>query len=118
MLRVIEPLTQVTDIVGVDTEEWYRKAQENVKTAIKKYVSGTADKMKKEGINAKGVVLEGRAGDEILDYAKSNKIDLIVISTHGRSGVSRWVMGSVADKVLRHSSIPVLIATPPACRVA
>jgi len=82
----------------------------------KNYVTMIADRMKKEGLKAKGVVIKGRAADEILEYAENNNIDIIVMSTHGRSGVSRWAMGSVADKVVRHSSIPVLLASPSACR--
>ncbi len=43
-------------------------------------------------------------------------MDLIIMSTHGRSGVSRWAFGSVADKVVSHSKIPVLTITPEGCR--
>jgi len=116
VLRVIEPDPQITDIGGVASERWYRDAQAKVKTEVEKYVSQVASQLKKEGLNAKGVVVEGRAADEILNYAKKNQSDIIVMSTHGRSGVSRWVIGSVADKVVRHSPIPVLLAAPAACR--
>ena len=115
LLQVIEPDPQVIDI-GVSSERWYRDAQTKVQTEVEKYVSQVASKLKKDGLNAKGVVVKGRAADEILDYATKKKVDIIVMSTHGRSGVSRWVIGSVADKVLRHSSIPVLVAAPAACR--
>jgi nucleotide-binding universal stress UspA family protein len=47
----------------------------------------------------------------IIDYAKANKMDLIVMSTHGRSGLSRWTLGSVTDKVVRHGGMPVLTVT-------
>jgi len=113
LLRVMEPDPQVVDI-GVSTERWYRDAQVKVKAEIKKYTSQVADKLKKEGIAAKGVVVTGRAADEILDYAQKNQIDLIIMTTHGRSGVSRWVLGSVAEKVVHHSVVPVLIASPAA----
>lgn len=116
VLRVMEPDPQVTDIGGVASESWYRDAQARVKAELENYVSQVTNKLKKEGLTPKGVLVSGRAADEILDYAKKNHFDLIVMSTHGRSGVSRWVIGSVADKVIRHSPIPVLLVAPHACR--
>ena len=58
-------------------------------------------------------VLIGNVADSLADYSESNEFDLILIATHGRSGVSRWVRGSIADKVLRSSSIPVLMVRAP-----
>jgi nucleotide-binding universal stress UspA family protein len=116
-LRVIEPDLQVADLGGVSSESWYRDAQAKTEEEAKKYVTMIADRMQNEGLNAKGVVLKGVAADEILEYAKNNGVDLIIMSTHGRSGVSRWAMGSVADKIVRHSSVPVLLASPSACRI-
>ena len=51
----------------------------------------------------------------ILDFAEKNKMQLIIMSTHGRSGISRWAMGSVADRVVNHSKTPVLTITPTGC---
>ncbi len=52
--------------------------------------------------------------EEILKYSKENKIDVIVIATHGRTGILHTLLGSVAEKVIRYSKIPVLVTTPPA----
>ncbi len=57
----------------------------------------------------KAEVLVGQVADRLVDYIDANKIDLVLIATHGRSGISRWVRGSVADKVLRSSHAPVLM---------
>ena len=113
LLRVIEPHPQTADIGGLTAEKWYRDAQIKAKTEIERYISRVADKLKKEGIAAKGVVISGPAADEILDYANNNQMDLIIMSTHGRTGVSRWVLGSIAEKIIRHSAVPVLIARVP-----
>ena len=51
----------------------------------------------------------------IAEYATKNEIDLIVIATHGRSGVSRWVWGSVADRILRSACVPVMMVRAPGC---
>lgn len=113
LLRVIEPDPQIADIGGVTSERWYRDAQAKVQTEVKKYISQVANKLKKEGLNTKSVIVKGRAADEILNYANKNQMDLIIMSTHGRSGVSRWVFGSVAEKVIRHSTLPILIVRAP-----
>ena len=54
-------------------------------------------------------VLAGPAAETIVDDAREQGMDLIVMSTHGRSGLSRWVYGSAADKVLRGAHCPTLI---------
>ena len=56
----------------------------------------------------RGELADGHYAEEILSYAESNDIDLILMASHGRSGIRRWSMGSVADKVLRASKVPVL----------
>jgi nucleotide-binding universal stress UspA family protein len=59
-------------------------------------------------------VVEGEPADAILETAEATHADLVVMSTHGRGGLGRWLYGSVADEVLRHSSVPVLLV-PAAC---
>ena len=61
--------------------------------------------------------VRGSPAEEILDYAQNNQVDLIVMSTYGRYGISRWAFGSVTDKVLRHSIATVLITSPSGCRI-
>jgi nucleotide-binding universal stress UspA family protein len=59
-------------------------------------------------------VREGIVADSILDYAEESGADLIVMSTHGRSGMERWLLGSVAEKVVRGAKTPVMMIRPPA----
>jgi nucleotide-binding universal stress UspA family protein len=56
----------------------------------------------------------GPVADVLQDYARRHEVDLIVISTHGRSGVARMSLGSVTDSLIRHTSIPILVVKPPA----
>ncbi len=51
----------------------------------------------------------GFPAEQIINYAREHEIDMIAMSTHGRSGINRWLVGSVADKVMRASSVPVLM---------
>ncbi|TET87359.1 MAG: universal stress protein [Dehalococcoidia bacterium] len=77
------------------------------------YVDWVADNMKRQlkeagiPVEAQGEAVVGHPAEEILQYAQKNRIDLILMASHGRSGVMRWALGSVADKVLRASEIPV-----------
>lgn len=59
-------------------------------------------------IPCEGVVLEGNPAKKIVEYAKENNFDLIVMGTMGRSGISKFMIGSVAEKVVRTSPVPVL----------
>ena len=58
------------------------------------------------------IILQGDPADEITRYARSNAIDMIVIATHGRTGLKHIVMGSIAEKVVRFSTVPVLTVKP------
>jgi nucleotide-binding universal stress UspA family protein len=67
------------------------------------------------GHTVNALVAEGMPADVIVDVAAHREIDLIVMATHGRSGLSRWALGSVADKVLHSTTVPlVLVRVPPA----
>ena len=61
----------------------------------------------------KGEVATGYPAEEILRYAGEKEVDLIVMTTHGRSGIGRWAFGSVAQKVLHGGSSPILLVRPP-----
>ena len=66
-----------------------------------------------ENIKCSYILCRGEPADAILDYAKNEGIDLIVMGTHGRTGMRRVLMGSVADAVVRHASCPVLALKQP-----
>ncbi|WP_440951468.1 universal stress protein [Methanococcoides sp. FTZ1] len=64
---------------------------------------------KETGIKVESVLLKGRPVEEIIDYAKKNDVDMIVMGTLGLTGVERLLIGSVAENVVRHSKVPVLV---------
>ncbi len=64
------------------------------------------------GVEAEGRVVTGYAAEEILRVAEEDKMDLIVMGTHGRVGIDRILFGSVAEKVVKNSTIPVLTIRP------
>jgi len=64
---------------------------------------------KEAEVQVESVLLKGRPAEEIIDYAEKNNIDLIVMGTLGLTGVKRFLIGSVAENVVRHSKVPVLV---------
>jgi nucleotide-binding universal stress UspA family protein len=74
---------------------------------------GLLDRVPHDGIlqhvPSETVVLFGTPTDEIIRFAEERAVDLIVIATHGRKGLRRWVLGSVAEQVIRHGPCPVLV---------
>ncbi len=115
LARVLVPLIMdVKDYVGA---EHIREAEDKLEAGARKYLGKIATKLRKDGISAETkLVVNGEPAAKILGVAKEEKVDLIIMSTHGRSGFSRWVLGSVAERVLSHSSVPVLMAIPPGFR--
>jgi nucleotide-binding universal stress UspA family protein len=73
------------------------------------YVVGLAEDLQLQGIKAEAKVRYGEPVEEILDHVVWDHIDLIAMATHGRTGVMRVVMGSVAEQVLRRTSVPMLV---------
>ncbi|MDD5289138.1 MAG: universal stress protein [Dehalococcoidales bacterium] len=73
------------------------------------YLGRIAEQLGEKGIRVSIAVLMGEAAEQIVDFAGKEKADLIVMASHGRSGFSRWAMGSVAEKVFHGSNVPVLL---------
>lgn len=81
---------------------------EEAREAGEDAVGDIEDLGEKEDVPVKTAVLEGNAADAILDYADQVDIDMIVMGTHGRSGLDRFLVGSVAERVMRMSDVPVM----------
>ena len=79
---------------------------------IVQYMRTVKQSLEKKGINTIEALQEGLAAEEIVAYTEANNIDLIVMSTHGHSGIGRWVFGSVTDRVLHAGDVPVLVVYP------
>lgn len=109
LLSVIEPVVVYSQpgVVGPVVNVAVEMDQEIV--AMRDYLTKIEESLQAEGISTRKVIKQGDAATQICDYAKEVSADLIVMSTHGRSGLKRWVYGSVADKVLRGADIPVLL---------
>jgi nucleotide-binding universal stress UspA family protein len=71
--------------------------------------AAVAERATDRGVDVTEAVIEGLAEDAIVDYAEENGIDLIVMGTHGRRGVDRYVVGSVTERVVRATDVPTLV---------
>ena len=83
---------------------------EKQKESAERYLANLAEELKKRGHRVTAIVKTGQqVAVEIIDFAKEAGADLIVMCTHGRSGISRWVLGSVALKILTRAETPILL---------
>lgn len=111
-------LLRVVESVPVWAMEWAdpTASERAEQEAARQYLSRVGSELRSEGLNVREEVLVGSTAGTIVDFSRENTIDLIALATHGRTGITRWVMGSVADRVLRSSRVPMLIVTPPGYR--
>src|SRR4030042_323757 len=90
-------LTSVEELTAFETHN---------KSDAEKYLKGIVDHFRQTGTNAKAEVIFGKASEVLKDFAMKNGIDLVIIASHGRSGISRLVWGSVAESLLSSLCIP------------
>jgi nucleotide-binding universal stress UspA family protein len=88
------------------------KTLREYKKEIRDQLKGLSQKFLPLVENVEHVVIQGNPYKEILKYVVENKIGLIVLATHGRTGFKHVLIGSIAEKIVRHSPIPVLTVKP------
>jgi nucleotide-binding universal stress UspA family protein len=110
LMRIREPLDP--NVIGTLDAKIAVELDEAYRDEASRYLDKVVATLKEKGITAKTEILAGNPAEEIIKYSQKNNVDLIIMSTRGRSGISRWVFGSVAEKVIRNSTVPVLIKPP------
>ena len=100
----VYPVYVTADFLAVEAAE-----RERIEQELQAYLEEVAKRLRPMASGVQTVVRFGQPAEEILRYAKEVGADLIAMCTHGRSGISRWVYGSVADKALRGAHCPVLL---------
>ncbi len=116
ILQVCEPLQSKLSGMGpggnIVIPRLAKQAEEACKEQAEKYLAGVEKRLKGKGFKVRSELKVGSPGEEILDYAANNPVDIIAMASHGRSGISRWAYGSVTSKVLRGIATPILVVTP------
>jgi nucleotide-binding universal stress UspA family protein len=102
-------LIHVSESADVSQDYIHQFYLQKIGEATKEGAERTLGKSVAKAIKVEAAVLVGHPGEEIVDYADKEDISLIVMATHGRSGIRRWALGSVADKVVRSTKRPVLL---------
>lgn len=110
LLNVVEIPT--TWIEGID----YVAIKDASLRQSTKYLKELEEQLNKEGLPVKAEILEGMTTQVIVDYATEKGVDLIVIGTHGYTGMKKLMFGSVALRVLHDAHCPVLLIRPESCR--
>lgn len=85
------------------------------RTDAKAYLDKVVSQLQLDKTRVQTQVVAGKIAESLAEYASKNGVDLIVIATHGFSGISRWVWGSVADRILHSACVPVLMVRAPGC---
>lgn len=122
LLRVVTPVYPVTlpaepaifGSVATDVMERVEKMHVELRKEATEYLDKIAERLRRDDLKVQTrVIVEEQPGVAILDAGKA-PIDMIAIETHGRGGLSRLLLGSVADKVIRGSKLPILVHRPAA----
>ena len=121
LIQVIKPATSVIDAgapVGVSVAgseiavQAALEADKRNAARAKRYLSGKVRAIRSRHIQSSYRVLIGDIAHSVIEFSEKQSIDLVVMTTHGKSGLRRAVMGSVADVVIRESGRPVLVIRP------
>lgn len=107
LLQVVVFPTRDYDVIPMDVA-----VSAEVIAETKRYLERVAGDLRRLGMRVTTQVEVGYVADQIIDYAASHEVDLIVMSTHGRTGPARWLIGSVADRVAHGSKVPVFMVRP------
>ncbi|MEE9399895.1 MAG: universal stress protein [Dehalococcoidales bacterium] len=114
LLQVISSLTHYVIAGEASVQVPYNEREiEQIKGKSRDYLDKTGECLRSKGVVVKIKVATGNSAEEIIKFAEETKTDLVAMSTHGRSGLSRWAFGSVTDKVLRAGNLPILVIKAP-----
>ena len=108
LLRVINPLTK-SYRTGMATLSAIERTQEQLRDMAVEYLERIASNLRENGLEPTISSRIGNTYKEIINYSNENAIDLIVMSTRGESGFTRWMLGSNTDHVIRGTRVPVLV---------
>ena len=108
VLHVIEPVAAYVTGEDIGGAELYMKLEETTKRQAQTSMNKLVEQLKKSKVNVKSLLRRGIPHEQIVSAAQNRRANLIVIGTHGRTGLSKLFMGSVAGKVVSMAHCPVM----------
>ena len=104
--HVLTPILPTVD--GYIPPSTYSEIDTAARRHGSKQLEGLVRRARAAGIRARSLLLEGVAHDEIVRAARAQRADMIIVGTHGRTGLAKFMLGSVAGRVVSHAAVPVL----------
>ncbi len=112
-VHVVEPVVPAVGYTGLAEPMPIADISEQLEDSAERQLPKLAECEECSGLNVEEVIVHGDAAAEIVRVATEQEVDLIVISSHGRTGLGRMIFGSTAESVVRHATCPVLVVKPP-----
>jgi len=112
-VHVVETITPAVGFSGLAEPMPIADISEQLEDSAERELPQLAGCDEFNGLNVEEVIVHGDAAAEIVRVANEQKVDLIVVSSHGRTGLGRMIFGSTAEAVVRHAGCPVLVVKPP-----
>jgi nucleotide-binding universal stress UspA family protein len=112
LVRVFEEPFVTADYPFPDWKEHVQRMRDHFREEADRYLAGVRDGLAAAGLKVRSEVLMGEPAESLIDYARHNEPELIIMASHGASGINRWEYGSIADKVLRGVASPVFMVHP------
>ncbi len=113
-VHVVEPVVPAVGYTGITEPLPMAEISEQLEDSAERELPKIAGCEECEGIEVEEAIVHGEAASEIVRVASERGVDLIVIASHGRTGLGRILFGSTAESVVRHARCPVLVVKPPA----
>jgi nucleotide-binding universal stress UspA family protein len=112
-VHVIEPVVPTVGYTGMAEPLPIADISDQLEGSAERELPKIAEADECAGLNVEEVIAHGDAASEIVRVARERGVDLIVIASHGRTGLGRMLFGSTAESVVRHAPCPVLVVKPP-----
>ena len=117
LVSVIEPIDIPTRGKIALSEDDLKAINNEARKEAQNYLAHIAERLNRDDVRSHPVVLSGKPADSLVEYAGANDVDLIIMATHGRSGLSRWFFGSIAEKIMRAVDTPILLVKANGCEL-
>ena len=115
LITVIEPVEIPTRGKIALSDDDLKQIHEEMEKDAHTYLDQISHRLSRSGIKSRPVILAGKPAESLIEYVHNNRIDLLVMATHGRSGLTKLFWGSIAEKVIRSVNVPVLVVKADSC---